>query len=73
MDFKRSKDESKFVNEVDNSVKNNPAANRDRVMTIKINDHEFELIKKLSGLKLSSKTGVVKQLIADEARRLGLI
>jgi hypothetical protein len=72
MDFKRS-DESRFVNEVDNSIKNDPAANRDRVMTIKINDHEFELIKKLSGLKLSSKTGVVKQLIAEEARRLGLI
>ena len=49
-----------------------PEANRSRVMTVKINDFEYEQIKKIATKRMSKKSSLVKQLIAEEAMRLGL-
>ena len=60
-----------FVSSADRSNLD-PAANRTRVMTIKINQYEYELIELISNKRMSKKSSMVKQLIAEEARRLGL-
>ena len=73
---RRSSAESKakarsFIEAGDETVLD-PEANRTRVMTIKINDFEFEQIKKIATKRMSKKSSLVKQLIAEEAMRLGL-
>ena len=60
-----------FVSSADRSNLD-PGANRTRVMTIKINQYEYELIELISNKRMSKKSSMVKQLIAEEARRLGL-
>lgn len=60
-----------FISSADRSNLD-PGANRTRVMTIKINQYEYELIELISNKRMSKKSSMVKQLIAEEARRLGL-
>ena len=60
-----------FISSADKSSLD-PGANRTRVMTLKINQYEYDLIETIANKRMSKKSSMVKQLIAEEARRLGL-
>lgn len=65
------KKKQEFVSSAD-KTELDPGANRTRVMTLKINQYEYELIETIANKRMSKKSSMVKQLIAEEARRLGL-
>lgn len=65
------KKKQEFISSAD-KTNLDPGANRTRVMTLKINQYEYDLIEMIANKRMSKKSSMVKQLIAEEARRLGL-
>lgn len=50
-----------------------PKATRERQLNIKANDDEKALLEKVAKTRGLSSSGLVRMLVADEARRLGLL
>jgi uncharacterized protein (DUF1778 family) len=50
-----------------------PKATRERQLNIKANDDEKALLEKVAKTRGLSSSGLVRMLVADEARRLGIL
>jgi hypothetical protein len=50
-----------------------PKATRERQLNIKANDDEKALLEKVAKTRGLSSSGLIRMLVADEARRLGIL
>jgi uncharacterized protein (DUF1778 family) len=52
---------------------NKPKATRERQLNIKASDDEKALLEKVAKTRGLSSSGLIRMLVADEARRLGIL